>query len=80
MILKMLTFTGGTHEIDVVSSDETQIIKEKLEDIKGILLQQQRLIDHDNKIEDDETISCYKLKDETVVCAFSGGKFDKREI
>lgn len=75
-MLKILTLTGGEHEIDVEPSDKIQIIKEKLEEIEGIPLQQQRLIYQGKKLKDDQTINSYKLKGGTVihlVVALRGG-------
>lgn len=76
MMLKILTLTGGEHEIDVEPTDKIETIKEKLEEIEGIPLQQQRLIYQGKKLKDDQTINSYKLKGGTVihlVVALRGG-------
>lgn len=52
MIFKILTLTGCEHVIDVSTSDKIQIIKETLEAIEGIALQQQRLIYQYKKIKE----------------------------
>ncbi|XP_019867524.1 NEDD8-like [Aethina tumida] len=62
MNLKVVTLSGNEATIDVEPSDKIVVIKEKLEEIEGLPLQQQRLIYQGKQLQDDRTVSSYKLK------------------
>lgn len=61
MILKVLTLSGSEHEVDMEPTDTVLDIKEKLEQLEGISVQQQRLVYQGKKLDDDRTLDSYKL-------------------
>ena len=60
MILKILTSSGSEHEVDTEPTDTILDVKEKLERLEGISVQQQRLVYQGKKLDDDRTLDSYR--------------------
>lgn len=82
MNLKVLTLTGGEHELDIEPEDKVARIKEKLEEIEGVPPSQQRLIYQGKKLRDDDTVAKSKIHGGAtihLVVALRGGETHLRK-
>lgn len=76
MIVKVLTLTGEVHDFDMEPNDKILIIKERLEELEGIPLDQQRLVYQGKRLKDEDTLTTSKIKSGAVihlVVALRGG-------
>ena len=59
--------TGETVTLDVEPSDTIEVIKQKIQDKKDIMFDQQRIIFRGKQLEDDRTLSYYRIGRENTV-------------
>lgn len=58
---------NGTIRLDVESNDTIESVKTQIQDKEGILPQQQRLMYNGKRLNDEFTLSDYKIKSETTL-------------
>ncbi|VDD80505.1 unnamed protein product [Mesocestoides corti] len=76
MLIKVKTLTGKEIEIDIDPSDKIERIKERIEEKEGIPPPQQRLIFSGKQMNDEKSVSDYKIQGGSVlhlVLALRGG-------
>lgn len=77
MLIKVKTLVGKEIEIDIDQTDKIERIKERIEEKEGIPPPQQRLIFSGKQMNDDKTVSEYKIQGGSVlhlVLALRGGQ------
>ena len=67
MILYVKLLTGRTVTIDVEPSDTILTVKERIRDISGIPIDQQRLIHGGRQLENNRTIADYNIHEESTL-------------
>ena len=76
MLIKVKTLVGKEIEIDIDQTDKIERIKERIEEKEGIPPPQQRLIFSGKQMNDEKTVSDYKIQGGSVlhlVLALRGG-------
>ena len=58
---------NGTIRLDVEANDTIESVKTQIQDKEGILPQQQRLMYNGKRLNDEFTLSDYKIKSETTL-------------
>ena len=67
MVIEIKEFTGKNFQLEVESSDTVRVLKEKIEIVKEIPVENQRLIFEGKQLDDGRTLGDYSIQRDSTV-------------